>query len=52
MKGDVARSQQLIGDLPVEGLLVGLLLRRSLRLDRQEEVGPLLRELPKNACCV
>ena len=41
---DVALSKQLIGDLPVEGLLVGL--------DRQEEVGPLLRELPKNACCV
>ena len=41
---DVALSNQLIGDLAVERLLVGL--------DRQEEVGPLLRELPKNACCV
>ena len=43
-KRDVALSNQLIGDLAVERLLVGL--------DRQEEVGPLLRELPKNACCV
>jgi hypothetical protein len=41
---DMALSTQLIGDLAVELLLVGL--------DRQEEVGPLLRELPKNACCV
>ena len=41
---DVALSEQLVVDLPVEALLVGL--------DRQEEVGPLLRELPKNACCV
>ena len=41
---DVALSKQLIGDLPVERLLVGL--------NRQEEVGPLLCELPKNACCV
>ena len=51
-KRDVALSKQLIGDLPVERLLVGLLLRRSLRLDRQEEVGHLLCELPKNAYCV
>jgi hypothetical protein len=41
---DLALSKQLVGDLPVEALLVGL--------DRQQEVGPLLRELPKNACCV
>ena len=41
---DVALSQQLIGDLPVERLLLGL--------NRPEEVGPLLCELPKNACCV
>jgi hypothetical protein len=41
---DVALSQQLIGDLTVERFLVGL--------NRQEEVGPLLCELPKNACCV
>jgi hypothetical protein len=39
---DVALSKQLIGDLPVERLLVGL--------NRQEEVGRLLCELPKNAC--
>ena len=41
---DLAVSNQLSGDLPVESLLVGL--------NRQEEVGPLLCELPKNACCV
>jgi hypothetical protein len=41
---DVALSKQLIGDLPVERVLVGL--------DCQEEVGPLLCELPKNTCCV
>ena len=41
---DLALSKQLFGDLPVKRLLVGL--------DHQEEVGPLLRELPKNACCV
>ena len=41
---DLALSSQLAGDLPVESLLVGL--------DRQEEVGPLLLELSKNACCV
>jgi hypothetical protein len=38
---DVALSQQLISDLTVKRLLVGL--------NRQEEVGPLLCELPKNA---
>jgi len=41
---DVALSKQLIGDLPVERLLVGP--------NRQEEVGPPLYELPKNTCCV
>lgn len=40
---DVAFAKQLIGDLPVERLLVDL--------NRQEEVGPLLRA-PKNTCCV
>jgi hypothetical protein len=39
-EGDLALSKELIDDLPVEGLLVGV--------DRQEEVGPLLLELPKN----
>ena len=39
---DVALSKQLLGDLPVKRLLVGL--------NRQEEVGPLLCEQPKNAC--
>ena len=41
---DLALSNQLAGDLAVESLLVGF--------DRQQEVGPLLLELPKNACCV
>ena len=41
---DLAFSTQLIADLPVQRFLVGF--------DRQEEVGPLLRELPKNTCCV
>ena len=38
---DVALSLELAADLAAEGLLVGLLLRRSLRLHRQEHVGPL-----------
>ena len=37
---DVALSQELTADLAVQRLLVGL--------DGQEEVGPLLLELPKN----
>jgi hypothetical protein len=41
---DLAFSTQLIGDLPVERLLVGL--------NRQEAVGPLLLELSKNGRCV
>jgi len=45
---DLALSLKLAADLAVQRLLVGLLLRRSLRLHRQEEVGPLLLELPKN----
>jgi len=45
---DLAFSLELAADLAVQRLLVCLLLRRSLRLDRQEEVGPLLLELPKN----
>ncbi len=32
---------ELALDLAMQRFLVGLLLRRSLRLDRQEEVGPL-----------
>ena len=47
-KRDLALSLELAADLPVQRLLVGLLLRRSLRLDRQQEVGSLLLELPKN----
>jgi len=38
---DLALSSQLAGDLAVEGLLIGF--------DGQEEVGPLLLELSKNA---
>jgi hypothetical protein len=38
---DLALSNQLAGDLAVESLLVGF--------DRQQEVGPLLLELPKAA---
>jgi hypothetical protein len=45
---DPALSLELAADLAVERLLVSLLLRRSLRLHRQEEVGPLLLELPQN----
>ena len=45
---DLAFSLELTADLAVQRLLVCLLLRKSLRLDRQEEVGPLLLELPKN----
>ena len=45
---DLALSLELAADLSVQSLLIALLLRRSLRLHRQEEVGPLLLELPKN----
>ena len=41
---DHALSLELAADLPVQRLLVGL--------DRQQEVGPLLLELPKNGCWV
>ena len=41
---DHALSKQLICDLPVERLVVGL--------NPQEEIGPLLDELPKNTCCL
>ena len=51
-EGDLALSLDLAADLPVQRLLVRLLLRRSLRLDRQQEVGPLFLELPKNSCWV
>lgn len=45
---DLALSLELRSDLAVERLLVALLLRRSLRLHGQQEVGPLLLGLPKN----
>jgi len=45
---DSALALELAADLAVQRLLVGALLRRSLRLHGQEEVGPLLLELPKN----
>ena len=41
---DLTLSLELPADLPLEGLLVAF--------DAQEEVGPLLRELLKNALCV
>jgi len=43
-KRDLALPLKLAADLPLESLLVAF--------DAQEEVGPLLRELPKNALCV
>ena len=46
-KRDVLLSLELRSDLAVQRLLIGLLLRRSLRLHGQQEVGPLLLELPK-----
>ena len=45
---DLALPLKLTLDLTMQRLLVGLLLRRSPRLDRQEEVGPLLLELSRN----
>jgi len=48
LKRDVPLSLELAVDLAAERLLVRSLLRRSLRLHRQEEVGPPLLELPKN----
>jgi hypothetical protein len=41
-------SLELARNLAMQRLLVALLLRRSPRLDRQEEVGPLLPEELKN----
>ena len=41
---ELTLSKQLIGDLAIEPLLVGI--------DRQEEVNPLLLELPKHTYCV
>ncbi len=49
---DPASSLQLPADLAVQRLLVGLLLRRRLQLDRQQEIGPLLLEELNNGCCV
>ena len=43
-KRDLALPLELTADLPLQGLLVGF--------DAQDEVGPLLRELSKNALCV
>ncbi len=47
-EGDVPLALELALDLAMQRFLVGLLLRRSLRLDRQEEVAPMLLELLKN----
>lgn len=41
---DLTLPQQLAVDLPLQDLLIGF--------DAQDEVGPLLRELSKNALCV
>jgi len=38
---EVPLVSELIGDLPVQCALIFPLLRRSLRLDGQEQVGPL-----------
>jgi len=43
-KRDLAFPLKLAADLILQGFLVAL--------DAQEEVGPLLRELSKNALCV
>ena len=43
-KRDLALPLELTADLPLQGLLIGF--------DAQDEVGPLLRELSKNALCV
>jgi hypothetical protein len=48
LKRDLAFALELALDLAMQRLLVGSLLWRSLRLHRQQEVGPLLLELPKN----
>ncbi len=45
---DVPLSVELRTDLTMQRLLVGSFLRRSLRLHRQQEVGPLLLEELKN----
>lgn len=44
---DLAGVEELLADLAVQGPLVRSPLRERLRLHRQEEVGPLLRELLK-----
>jgi len=49
---DVTLALELALDLAVQGFLVALLLRRSLRLHRQEHVGPLGEAPAKNACVV
>jgi hypothetical protein len=45
---DRGLSLELAADLTMQRLLVALLLSRSLWLDRQKEVGPLLLEELKN----
>jgi len=49
---DLALSLELAADLAMQRSPVGLLLRRSLQLDRQQEIRPLLLKLPKNGFCV
>jgi len=49
---DVTLALELALDLAVQGFLVASLIRRSLRLHRQEHVGPLGEAPAKNACVV
>jgi hypothetical protein len=49
---DLALSLELAEDLAMERPLVGSPLGGRLRLHRQQEVGPLLLELPKNGLWV
>ena len=51
-KRDVPLSLELALDLAVQGLLVGYSFGEDFVYDGQQEVGPLLRELPKNGRCV
>ena len=45
---DLPLSLELATDLAVQGLLVGYSFGEDCVYDRQQEVGPLLLELPKN----
>jgi hypothetical protein len=51
-KRDLALPLELAADLAVQRLLVGYSFGEDCVYIRQEEVGPLLLELPKNGCWV